>query len=105
MWRAVQTVAPSYGSALTDDPSLLMSARALKGGQTSRSRSQAQGPLVGRCVELNDPARSPDRHTPVATHLVDARTGLKVFGAERFSRRISVGRRPSYFFFQLKYVT
>src|ERR1041385_4664247 len=88
--------------------------------------------MVSRGVHLDHAASPADRYIPLATHLVDqlalpdrlqsfrrsascsislsrlrSATTLRSFelsSSSCFSRRISVGRRPSYFFFQLKYV-
>src|SRR5215212_2600728 len=86
--------------------------------------------VVGRGVHLEHAARPADRNLPLATHLVDQLTlpnrlqsfrrmascsislsndksatirfNFEFSSSSCFSRRISVGSRPSYFFFQLK---
>lgn len=88
--------------------------------------------VVARRVEQKNPAGSPDRHAPVTAYrihqlalagrpqsfrrstscsisLPSERSATSFFSlafssSSCFSRRISVGSRPSYFFFQLKYV-
>src|SRR5215212_933512 len=88
--------------------------------------------MVGRGVHLEHAARPADRNIPLVPHLVDQlalpdrpqsfrrmascnislsndrsatiRFSLAFSSSSCFSRRISVGSKPSYFFFQLKYV-
>lgn len=88
--------------------------------------------VIGRCVNQKDPAGPPDRHIPFTAccvHQLALVADLTVFGAEHpaawlcpmtgpppassacrshlpaaSARRISSGKSPSYFFFQLKYV-
>ena len=88
--------------------------------------------VVGRRVDLEDPARPPDRHAPLAAdpvHQIALPNRLQSFrrmtscsisrsrlrsatsffslafsSSSGFSRRISVGSRPAYFLFRLKKV-
>src|ERR1700733_8304346 len=60
--------------------------------------------VVGGRIDQEHAAGSPDRYIPIAAHLINelALADRPQSFRRRACRRISVGSRPSYFFFQLK---